>query len=70
MRRLVRPWTDQDDEAIKVFVAQGASVMRAAAALRRSKVSIRQRAKKIGCPFPNDRDARKAGMLDQLSHRY
>jgi GcrA cell cycle regulator len=59
MRRLVEPWTPLDDESIREFAAQGASVMRVAAALRRTKNSVRERAKKLGCPLPSDRDARK-----------
>jgi GcrA cell cycle regulator len=59
MRRLVEPWTPLADESIKAFAAQGASVMRAAAALGRTKSSVRERAKKLGCPLPSDRDARK-----------
>jgi hypothetical protein len=59
MRRLIRPWTPQDDERLKAFAAHGASILKVAAALHRSKISIRERAKKLGCPFPTDREARK-----------
>jgi hypothetical protein len=51
MRRLLEPWTPQDDERLKAMVAQGASIVRAAAALRRRKEIVRARAKKLGCPF-------------------
>jgi hypothetical protein len=50
MRR--KPWTSQDDERLKAFAAQGASVVRTASALRRRKDIVRARAKKLGCPFP------------------
>jgi hypothetical protein len=53
MRRILKPsWTPQDDERVKAFAAQGASVVRAAAALGRRKEIVRARARKLGCPFP------------------
>jgi hypothetical protein len=52
MRRILEPWTPQDDERVRVFAAQGASVVRTAAALRRRKVAVQARARKLGCPFP------------------
>jgi hypothetical protein len=59
MRRLLEPWTPQDDERLKAFAAQGASVVRTAAALRRTKDIVRARARKLGCPFPHLRVARQ-----------
>jgi hypothetical protein len=59
MRRLLEPWTPQDDERLKAFVAQGASALRAAAAFKRTKTSVRVRARALGCPFPPFRDARQ-----------
>jgi hypothetical protein len=41
------------------LVAQGASTVRAAAALKRRQSVVRERANKLGCPFPTMRDARK-----------
>jgi hypothetical protein len=52
MRRILEPWTPQDDERLKAFAAQGASILRVAAALRRRKGIVQARAKKLGCPFP------------------
>jgi hypothetical protein len=46
------PWTKGDDERLRAFVAQGASVIRAAAALRRTTIEVRVRAREVGCPFP------------------
>ena len=37
---------------LKAFAAQGASILRVAAALRRRKRTVLVRAKKLGCPFP------------------
>ena len=58
-RRLSEPWTTQDDKRLRTLVAQGASPVRAAVALRRSKEYIRDRANKLGCPFPRLKDVRK-----------
>jgi hypothetical protein len=59
MRRFIRPWTDEDEERLKALVGQGASIVRASAALRRRKVVVRERAKKLGCRFPTLAAARK-----------
>jgi hypothetical protein len=47
-------WTQEEDERLKTMVAQGASVVKAAAALKRTMVSVRERARTLGCPFPLD----------------
>src|ERR1700732_4976213 len=44
------------NERLKTFVAQGASVIRASAALKRTTVGIRAQARKLGIPFPPTRD--------------
>jgi hypothetical protein len=59
MRRNNQPWTDADDDRLRAFVRQGASAIRAAAALRRTTASVRFRARAIGCPFPALRVARQ-----------
>jgi hypothetical protein len=51
-----RPSPSEDDERIKAFVANGASIIRAAA-LKRKKDILR--ARKIGCTFPPLRIARR-----------
>ena len=52
-------WTTEDDERLRAFVAQGASVVRTAAALKRKIVSVRMRARALGCPFPPYRVVRQ-----------
>ena len=47
-----RPWTEEDNARLKEFVAQDASIIRAAAALNRNIVSVRKQARKLGEPFP------------------
>jgi hypothetical protein len=59
MRRIHEPWTPQDGERLRAFAAQGASVVKAAAALRRKTMSIRNRALALGCRFPPLRIARQ-----------
>lgn len=54
-----RPWTDAEDERLRAFVAEGTSIIKAAAALKRKMVSVRTRARLLGCPFPTLREARK-----------
>jgi hypothetical protein len=56
----MRPvWTKADDECLRAFVAQGASTVRVAAALHRTIPSVRDHARKIGCPFPRLSAARQ-----------
>jgi GcrA cell cycle regulator len=60
MRRLLRaPWSPKEDERLKTLVASGASVLRVAAAFKCSVSGIRNRARKLGCPFPSIREAKK-----------
>jgi GcrA cell cycle regulator len=59
VRSSYQQWTTEDDERLKAFVAQGASIIRVAAAFRRKQANIRQRARQLGCPFPPLRIARK-----------
>jgi len=54
-----RPWTEEDNARLKEFVAQGASIIRAAAALHRNILSVRIPARKLGDPFPPMRVFRK-----------
>jgi GcrA cell cycle regulator len=53
LSRTYLPWTKEEDERLRAFVAQGASVIRAAAALRRSTINVRAHARAVGCPFPS-----------------
>jgi hypothetical protein len=54
-----RPWTEEDNARLKEFVAQDASIIRAAAALNRSTKNVRIQARKLGAPFPPMRVFRK-----------
>jgi hypothetical protein len=61
-----RAWTQDDDERLRAFVAQGASVVKVAAALKRQTTSVRTRARALRCPFPPLRVVRQkwAGTAD------
>ena len=57
--RLKSEWTEEDNARLKEFVAQDASIIRAAAALNRSTKNVRIQARKLGAPFPPMRVFRK-----------
>jgi hypothetical protein len=61
MRRILEPWIPKDDERLEALGAEGASVLRVAAALRRRKGIVGVYARKLGCPFPTLRVVRKKG---------
>jgi len=42
----------EDDERLRALAAQGASIVRGAAALKRAMASVRTRARALGCTFP------------------
>jgi hypothetical protein len=64
-------WTEAEDERLKALVAQGASVARAAAALKRTIASVRTHARALGCPFPPLRVTRQkwTGTPDHVSRK-
>jgi GcrA cell cycle regulator len=50
-----RTWTSADIERLKQLVASGVSAARAAVIFRRSIVSVKGQAKRLGFPFPDER---------------
>lgn len=54
-----RIWTNEENERLKALVAEGTSITKAAAALKRTMVSVRNQARKLGTPFPHIKDYRK-----------
>jgi serine/threonine-protein kinase RIO1 len=58
-RRKKAAWTDQENERLKALVAQGVSIIRAAATFKRTILSVRTQARKIGSPFPPMKEYRK-----------
>ena len=53
------PWTAEQDEKLLLLIAQGASIVRASAALNRKMSGVRIRARKLGLTFPTIRETRK-----------
>jgi hypothetical protein len=47
-----RSWTEEDKERLKAFVANDVSIIRVAAAFKRSIPNLRSQARKLGTPFP------------------
>ena len=45
------PWTDQENERLKTFVAQGLSIIRPAAVFNRTTGSVGAEARKLATPF-------------------
>jgi hypothetical protein len=50
-----RTWMPEDLSSLEAMVKSGASATRAAAAFRRTIASVKIQAKKLGCPFPDER---------------
>ena len=59
MRRKRPPWTPEENERLKAFVAKDVSIVKVAAALNRTLISVRVHARKLGTPFPRMSDYRK-----------
>ena len=59
MRKLARPWTEEDDALLRKLACSGASAMRASVAMKRSKSHLISRARELGVPFADVRVQRK-----------
>jgi hypothetical protein len=53
-----RPWTDPELEQLSALVAGGGTALRAAAKFKRSIISCRSQARKMGTPFTHVRITR------------
>jgi hypothetical protein len=58
-RPISRAWLDEDNEKLKTLYETGATLLRAAAALRRPSGSIKKRARLLGLHFPGSREVRR-----------
>ena len=64
---IVRPWSADDDEALRRLAAAGATLLRATAAMNRRSAVIRKHAQKLGLHFAGMREEkRRVRLLDQL----
>jgi hypothetical protein len=52
-------WTEAENEQLKALVAAGASPVRAAGIFKRTTISVKTQARKLGVPFLPHRIARK-----------
>jgi hypothetical protein len=59
VRKLTRPWSDEDTELLRKLHAAGASALRASIALKRGVPYIRARARELGFPFASVRERKK-----------
>ena len=50
-----RTWVSDDLQRLEIMVKSGVSAMRSAAIFRRSVLSVKTQAKRLGCPFPDER---------------
>lgn len=54
-----RAWNEEQISRLRALIGSGASVLRAAAALRRSQTSVQIQARKLGTPFPTMLEAKR-----------
>jgi hypothetical protein len=52
-------WTDEELERLNQLAGREVSLLRACVAMRRSKSSLRLKARLIGMPFPHGRDIKR-----------
>ena len=69
LRRITRPWTEEDIAKLKRLQASGASPARAAIALKRSRQYVKEKARALGVPFMTMRERRKrqAGTAERVA---
>jgi hypothetical protein len=69
LRRIVRPWTEEDIAQLKRLQALGASPARASVALKRSRLHVMERARALGVPFMTMREQRKRQASREAAER-
>jgi hypothetical protein len=57
---IVRSWTTTEDEKLHQLHSEGATLLRAASAVRRQATSVKKRAKILGIHFAGVREVRRA----------
>lgn len=72
-RLIISPWTPEQDDRLKFLSAQGATAIRASAALSKPLTSVKIRARKLGIPLPGVREVkakiRASAQLDEIATR-
>jgi hypothetical protein len=51
-------WSEREYQRLKELVASGASALRASVVLKRSMMSVRNKARDLGTPFPSEIEER------------
>jgi hypothetical protein len=60
--KLVRPWTEEEDDRLRSHIERGGSAVRAAIMFKRSQQAVRSRARELGLRFPTIAQLRKRSL--------
>lgn len=63
-----KSWTPEQEAKLQKLIESGASAFKAAAALKRSIISVQAKARQFGTPFPHKRAVRKARLAREADH--
>jgi len=69
LRPLWKPWTEDDILLLKKLRAAGASVTRAAVALKKRPDKVRAKARELGIPFQTTRELKKRHQEKEVEAR-
>ena len=69
VRKIIKPWTDEEISRLKKLQASGATVARASIALKRSKSYVREKARELGIPFATLRERKKRQASRETAER-
>jgi hypothetical protein len=71
---LIKRWTDDDVALLKKLAQEGATLMRASAALGRPSISVRKKARQLGLELPGVRtvraNLRNAGAIESRKNTF
>jgi len=56
---MTTPWAEDEVNRLLDFIATGTTPLRVAAALKRSMVSVKAKARMLGTPFPTEKQLKK-----------
>ena len=67
--KITRTWTADEVAKLSALLDTGASAIRAAAALKRSIISVQGKARDLGRPFPHKRAIKRARLAKEVIAR-